>query len=318
MDDETIPVCGGTFEALDLHANLVRDAMLLEGQDRIVDYSIGDQDFVLDACEVSSIGCAPVDTGQVFTSQVFHQHEIVHAVRSLDPKIGHHSIAFEEGLAAVFGADFFDTTMVLALNALEMLQDADLSGPEDADRAGRLVAIVLERYGADSFRRFDLSSRTEDESSAFVGAFDETLEDFAVVADAAPLCGRSQWWQPLLECSGEPIDADPETGKLTFTGDLSCGDSEVQGPVFEMMRTSRHFRVAEPTSEILYEFEMPEDATLEIVECHLGCPDRFTYLGGQSDLGSVSNGIPRLEPGEYFLRITRPVSDDNGWFEIVL
>src|SRR5262245_8018018 len=49
MDDPEIEVCGGSFEALDRHAELVREALLLEG-DGVVEYSIGDQDFVESVC----------------------------------------------------------------------------------------------------------------------------------------------------------------------------------------------------------------------------------------------------------------------------
>jgi hypothetical protein len=41
-------------------------------------------------------------------------------------------------------------------------------------------------------------------------------------------------------------------------------------------------------------------------------------VGGIRDIGSVDHGIPSLEPGEYFLRVSRPVADDAGHFEIVI
>jgi hypothetical protein len=63
---------------------------------------------------------------------------------------------------------------------------------------------------------------------------------------------------------------------------------------------------------------MPEDATLEVVACDGGCPERFVYIGTIDQVGSVANGLPALEPGEYFLRMSRPISDDDGRFEIVL
>jgi hypothetical protein len=53
MDDPGIQVCGGTFEALDRHAALVREAMLLEG-DGVVEYSIADEDLVQDICSGAS------------------------------------------------------------------------------------------------------------------------------------------------------------------------------------------------------------------------------------------------------------------------
>lgn len=43
MGDPGIEVCGGSFEALDRHAELVREALLLRG-DEVVEYSIGDQE----------------------------------------------------------------------------------------------------------------------------------------------------------------------------------------------------------------------------------------------------------------------------------
>ncbi|MEX1363772.1 MAG: hypothetical protein AB1Z98_11635, partial [Nannocystaceae bacterium] len=77
MDDPGIQVCGGSFEALDRHAQLVREALLLQG-DGIIDYSIGDEDFVDQACNLESpIACTNGTDGRVFTAVPFNAHEIV-------------------------------------------------------------------------------------------------------------------------------------------------------------------------------------------------------------------------------------------------
>jgi hypothetical protein len=69
---------------------------------------------------------------------------------------------------------------------------------------------------------------------------------------------------------------------------------------------------------LTYDIDMPEDATLEIVACNGGCPERFVYIGTNDQVGSFGNGLPSLEPGEYFLRMSRPVGDSDGRFEITL
>jgi hypothetical protein len=318
MDDPDIQVCGGSFEALDRHAQLVREALLLEG-DEVVEYSIGDQDFVDAACDPDSLAaCTNATTGRVFTKSPLHQHEVVHAVRVLDPEIGVRSSPIEEGLSTVFGSDSLGANTV-PLDAWGILEDPRAAGGAEHYRAGHTVAFLLERHGAEGFRRFDERARDTAENDAFAEIFGETKEEFAAAADAAPHCEQSQWWAPLLECDGEPMVADAETGAVTLTGNLRCGEADVQGPQAGRMWTSRHFRLDEPTTGTLaYSFDFPEDATLEIVGCTLGCPERFAYIGTRYQVSSFGNGLPRLEPGEYFLRMSRPVADDDGQFEVIL
>lgn len=318
MDDPGIQVCGGTFEGLDRHAALVRDALLLEG-DGVVEYSIGDEDFVDAACEgalVEPRACATVPAGRVFTREPFLPHELVHAVRRLDPQVGHLRGVYEEGLATLFGADDLSQATV-PLEVLELFDDPLVVEREEYFRAGQTMAILLDDHGAEAFRDFDIASRRVSEDAAFTEAFGETKEDFSAFAESVPHCEQSQWWVPLLECDGEPLTADPQTGALTLTGDLSCGDPDVNGPAYDRMWTSRHFRLDEPTSRLGYSFDFPEDATLEIVGCNPGCPERFAYLGTRYQVNSYGNGLPGLEPGEYFMRLTRPVSDGSGHFEII-
>jgi hypothetical protein len=320
MDDPTIEVCGGSFEALDRHAELVREALLLEG-DGVIEYSIGDQDFVDERCRnsphESPQACTNTGNGRVFTTEQFSQHEIVHAVRVLDPRIELLSSAYEEGLATLYGADLVGRE-VTAPNALETLNDSNVAGSAEYDRAGQVVALLIELNGVEAFRRFNQSAIATSEAEAFLDILGETIEDFAAYADASPACERSQWWQPLLECDGEPIAPDPETGSMVLSGNLACGEADARGPSLGNMWISRHFRLDEATSSLGYRFEMPDDATLEIVACDGGCPERFAYIGTRYQVGSFGNGLPNLEPGEYYLRMSRPVSDDEGGFEITL
>ncbi len=315
MDDTATEMCEGSFEALDRHAELVREALLLEG-DGMIEYSIGDADFVDERCSNRPTGCTYTTTGEVFTSQPFLPHEIVHAVRVQDPRTSLRSSPFEEGLATLFGANDLPEGTV-PLDAMGILADTDLGENADYFRAGYAMALLLERHGADRFRSFDLLARDRSEDRAFEEAFGETKAEFAAVADEAPLCDHTQWWVPLLECDGEPTVADPETGVLTLTGNLDCGEPDVQGPEYGRLWTSRHFRLEERAISIGYHFQMPDDATLEVVSCNGGCPERFAYIGTRYQVGSIANGLPSLEPGEYFLRMSRPVSDDDGEFEII-
>lgn len=321
MDDPDIEVCGGTFEALDRHAALVRDALLLEG-DGIVEYSIGDGDFVESACQFPFDGtftaCAEGAEGSIFTADPFVPHEIVHAVRRMDPLIGLLSSPFEEGLAMAYGDDFLPSHPI-PLDVVGILSSTEyIQGGDEYYYAGHMTAKLLERYGMETFRRFDLRAREHDEDAAFLEVFGETKQDFAVFAEADPICEQTQWWQPLLECDGDAVTADPMSDRLVLTGNLACGETDVRGPRAGRMWTSRHFRLDQRTSTPSYEFDMPQDATLEIVSCTGGCPDRFAYSGTREEVGSVLDGLPSLEPGEYFLRISRPVADGDGHFQIVL
>jgi len=319
MDDETIPVCGGTFDALDLHARLVRDAMLLEGRDRVIDYSIGDGDFIGDYCGTeNAAGCAHPESGDVLVVAAFTPHEIVHAARALDPEIRHLSQPVEEGLATLFGSDV-PGLGVIPLDVLDILEDRDMEGLDEYYRAGHVIAAVFQLYGIEAFRQFDLLARGVAENDAFLSAFGETKVKFAERAETMPVCQSTQWWMPVLECDGDADLPDPKTGRIVLSGDVRCGEVDVVGPnPYGAMWTSRHFRVTEKTFDLLYEIDMPEDSTLEIVGCQYGCPDRFVYRGGARDVGGITKGIPSLEPGEYFLRMSRPVSDDDGHFEVVL
>lgn len=322
MDDPGLQVCGGSFEALDRHAQLVRDALLLEG-DAIIEYSIGDQEFVNAPCArplaTSPAGCASLGDGYVFTTEPFHPHEIVHALRILDPLIDRlRSPVFEEGLAVAFGSDTLGNG-IGPLDVADLFADQRIGGSKDLFRAGHTVAALLDRHGAAAFRRFDTLARSMNEEDAFEAAFGETKDQFAAVTETLPLCEQSQWYIPLLECDGEPITADPDTGLITFTGNLSCPEADVQGPDFGRMWTSRHFRLDGRTSIFSsYQLDMPEDITFEIVSCHGGCPERFAYEGTRYQITSYGNGIADLQPGDYFLRLSRPVSDDDGHFEITI
>lgn len=319
MDDPGIQVCGGTFEAIDRHVELVKQALLVEC-DGFIDYTIDHPDFVASICSPAGNtpdGCAYPDAGWIYTSVPFVPHEIVHAVRMRDPELGYRSSPFEEGLATVFGADWLGTETV-ALDALGILREPDVRGLAEYHRAGQTMAILLEHHGVEQLRRFDVLARTTAEDRAFEAVFGETKEEFAAYADSVPHCEQSQWWAPLLECDGEPLTANPETGAVTLTGNVRCGEPDVRGPDFGRMWISRHFRLDESTGILGYRFDMPDDATLEIVSCNGGCPERFAYLGTRLQVGSIANGLPSLEPGEYFLRMSRPVSDEDGFFEIVL
>ncbi|MCX4240167.1 hypothetical protein OEB96_06055 [Paraliomyxa miuraensis] len=316
MEDPSIEVCGGSFEGLDRHVELVREALLLEG-DGVVEYSIGDEDFVDAGCDGSPLGCTKATSGNVFTSLPLHQHEIVHAVRALDPELEYRSSAFEEGLATLFGSDDLDND-IRPLEVMDILTASHVGGREEYFRAGHAMAILRDRHGAAAFRRFDVSSASMDEDQAFIEAFGESKEQFAAAAEGEPVCEQSQWWVPLLECEGEPIVADPATDDLVLRGDLSCAAEDVRGPRGGWMWTFRHFRLDRSTSTIDYQINMPEDAMLEIVGCYGGCPGRFAYIGGRYDVGSILNGLPTLEPGEYFLRMSRPTTEGAGDFEVVL
>lgn len=322
MDDPGIQVCGGTFEALDRHAALVREALLLEG-DGVIEYSIGDEEVVQDICAGGAsdtpVGCAFPDSGRVYTSVPYVPHEIVHSVRHLDARLGHLSSPFEEGLATLLGADWPDD-IVIALEAQAILAERYVTGLREYDRAGQTMSILFDRHGLEAFREFDERARSVGEDVAFADVFGETKEEFAAEAETMPLCEQSQWWMPLLECDGEPITADPETGLLTLSGNVSCGEPDVKGPEYGRMWTSRRFRLDSATSRwYSYDFEFPEDATLEIVGCTGGCPERFAYIGTLYEIGGLGDGgLGDLEPGEYFLRLTRPVSDQDGHFEIVI
>lgn len=321
MDDPAIQVCGGTFEALDRHAALVREALLLDG-DGVIEYSIGDEDFVHAGCPGAPgddfVGCVSRPEGHVFTTEPFLPHEIVHAARIHDPQIGYRSSIFEEGLATMFGSDDLGNGTG-PLRVRELFEDAHVAGGIEYFGAGHAMANLLERHGVDSFRGFDELARTMNEDDAFMAAFGESKEEFAVVAEAMPICEQSQWWAPLLECDGEPITTDPETGLLTLTGNVSCGEPDVKGPEFGRMWTSRRFRLDSRTTRWSYDFEMPEDATMEIVSCEGGCPQRFAYIGVKYEIWSYGDGaLGDLEPGDYFLRMSRPVSEDDGHFEVII
>jgi hypothetical protein len=317
MDDPDIEVCGGSFEALDRHAALVRQALLLEGEE-VVEYSIGDQDFVDERCNLDTPApCTESTTGDVFTSNPMLEHEIVHAVRVLDPELALRSSPFEEGLATMFGGDRFDDEGP-PLDPSIILVDEQLQGVLEYYHAGQTMALLLDRHGSDAFRSFDTLASTMDEDEAFLAAFGESKEQFVAAVDDVPYCEQTQWWTPLLECDGEPATADPTTGALILSGNVGCSAPGVSGPRSGRMWTSRHFRLNERTITLAYEFEIPEDATLEIVACAESCPERFAYNGTRDQLGSIEHGVPALEPGEYFLRVSRPVSNDGGFFQIVM
>ncbi|HUS61620.1 MAG TPA: hypothetical protein VMY34_05445, partial [Acidimicrobiales bacterium] len=127
MDDPAIEVCGASFEALDRHAELVREELLLE-RDGVIEYSIGDEDFVDERCNSDSpIACTKATTGAVFTTEPFIQHEIVHAVRVLDPRTSLRSSPIEEGLATLFGSDDLPEGTV-SLDATSIIEDTNVAG----------------------------------------------------------------------------------------------------------------------------------------------------------------------------------------------
>lgn len=318
MDDPDIEVCGGTFEALDRHVALVREALLLEG-DGIIEYSIGDGDFVDSVCSESSAACAYPPYGHVYTSMPFIPHELVHAARMKDPKITHLSPHVEEGLATLFGADWVGNRFV-PLDAVELFEQAGVSDLREYDRAGQVMALLLERHGIEAFRRFDELAPDAGEDAAFEEVFGETKHEFALHADAQEHCEMSQWFMPLLECDGDPLVANA-MGFITLAGDLSCDSPETLGSSWGKIWVSRHFRLDRPTSTLTYDIvAMPEDATLEIIGCDWSCPERFVYIGGKYQVGSVNNGLPVLEPGDYLFRMSRPAmeNDGDGVFEFVM
>lgn len=313
MDDSELEVCGGTFEALERHTALVREALLLEG-DEVIEYSIGDQDFVDSECDlVSPSACTKGVSGHVFSSDPYNPHEIVHAVRVRDPSISIRSSGIEEGLAVLFGDDQPGSASP-ALDAAGVLFADKVSGSQYF-HAGRTMSVLLEAYGPEVLRDFDRLANTILEDDAFRDVFGQSKTDFAVYAEMMPTCEQSQWWAPLLECDGEPVVPN-ETGLVVLEGTLACGAIDTIGPRGGRVWTSQHFRLNRHTTTSSYDIQMPEDATLEIIGCDGGCPERLVYIGGTQEVGGVANGIPALDPGDYFLRMSRPLHDGDGSFVI--
>ncbi|MCH9687434.1 MAG: hypothetical protein K0V04_38725 [Deltaproteobacteria bacterium] len=313
VEDPTTVICEGSFEAIERHATLVRDVLALDGRDRILDYSVVEPDSIGQWCSSTSTACTHSPPGQVFTATPVLLHEVTHAVRILNPDTRLLSPALEEGMAVLYGDEVF-RAQTPPLMAESLLQEQIVTVDQYL-RTGLLTNILVQRHGLDDFMRFDRLAATTPEDEAFAEVFGETKDQFAQAADDHEACAPQQWREPLLECDDAPVMPDPATGRIVLTGNLSCGDPQVVGPTFSWMTTTRHFRVLESHSSPGHRVDVPRGTTVELVGCQAGCPERYYY---DYFAGPVRGYFPTLEPGDYVVRLTRPVADDAGPFTLEL
>ncbi len=308
-----VTACGGSFEAMDRHADLVgKELMAEEGFELDVYVLPPNFDFADGPCEDSACSYE----SEIWTTYLPASHEIVHGVRS--NAVGWSAVreapsVLEEGLAEVYGDDVSTVAPTAMLAPVEDVLDGDVVGLAEYQRAGHFVRYLLERYSLDEVMDLASAGRSVTLEAAFEEVLGESLT--RVLADYAqyPICSRNDWRIPILECAGERTPWIAEAPRrVSWTFLVSCDDDDVIGPRFGRVYTTEVLNLATP-GRFRFEtdfFDLSRAINLfeiKLVRCDTAC-DRPSEIVLRNDQWA-STQID-LEAGTYYVEFDR-LADAN-------
>lgn len=325
--DPGLPTCGDNLAHMDhfitlLSAELGRPPPT--GNDRIDYYHLTRGSFdQRTICVQERGGCAIL--GDVFSTQIPHDHEVVHAVAWPD---GVSAAFFIEGLAVAYeyspphppqGHLYPDLESYGSLtieDAIESRAKSWLTG-EAYPLAGAFTAFLIERHGIDAYMRvyrrlqladdFGLVARAIEREfgeslASLIDEFDRTRRD----------CPPIAFNRKLIECSAPEIAWD---GVLWADyRALGCDQDDVVGP-FDTGTVVTHRTIVVP-EDAIYTLDVVGDSdtlstlepnAAELVRCG-GC-DGFVRAQAYAGQGPVP---AQLRAGTYALSLRGPAERTTG------
>jgi hypothetical protein len=234
-------VCGDLLDTLEQHFTLLQSILGFEWPSgRVIDYYkfVDASDFTTYApCPQGSSGCS--FGGNVYTSDFFEQHELVHAY--LWP-VADPPVVITEGAAVALSCSHtLPQTPTLALSEAMQASDA-LSDPRVYQTGGRFVRYLFDRYGGEPFLRL-YASFPRNGATADLGVLDTALRTIygAGVDDlwldmlvSQPSCAQPfACSRAALPIDGTPVQVQPICGLTKDARTFSIttdGNVAIAGP----------------------------------------------------------------------------------------
>jgi hypothetical protein len=233
LADPGFELCGGSLAHMD--GFVARMAALLQQAPPVADERVEFRwfsDAALLPCGASQFGCER--GGVVFSTQVPHNHELVHA---LVKDYGRAPPVFAEGLAVAHeGLDArADGLPALTLGqsaGVRVALAADAAELDELTAAG-FVSMLVAQHGMQKFLRVysDLrrASTAADVDEALRARLGTGLADSIAAFEALPLdCTQAQIDAKLMECEAPALEWDG--ARLAVFRELDCAQEDAVGP----------------------------------------------------------------------------------------
>lgn len=314
---EDARICGGSFQALDHHAqqlsNYASEFGITSTAERYRYYWTSVEEFQDAPC----FGSACNREAAIYAPR-YSPHEVVHAEFASE-----HSSFADEGLAVMLG-DFginefgepIDTETIPHI--IDETQGSSLRN-EHYNSAGKFVGAMRELYPeeylpplldtqrSDDFERFSTTINSSGIDLDAVIAFNQTENE----------CRLGAYRLAVSECNIPPSPWDNED-EWTASGTIDCASEDTSGPDGGgAIWTIRSFDIIEPGT---YTVTAETDGFGLLSACDTPwCGSAFTGSfkpPGWMLLVSTIPGTVEMQPGRYWIRVQQDIDDDPAPFSL--
>lgn len=316
---EDAQVCGGSFDALDQHAELVANYAAARGltprSGRYRYYWLSRDAFEAeDPCDGSN-GCFR-RAGPAIYTWFFTEHELVHAEFASG-----HSSFIDEGLAEMLGDSAVEPIEAGPPSTRAIMDETrgrTLEGVYYA-RAARFVRS-LEALEPEAYLQSVVATRRADDAEQTL----RRIEGAGVDAEAAieldaqiETCWMDAVRVALSECAQDPIPWSDDG--WSASGRLDCGSADTLGPTggdTPKVWTTRVFDIEEPGLYTVV-FDAGERTDARLVGCDNDvCGSGFNY---PNNFVALFRGQPvpvEFEAGRFWFRVSRALDAPPDEFEV--
>ena len=264
ITDSPLDPCGGTMAHMDDFVKRLSDRLGMPpptGADRIRFTWVPDSKKVTELCGLPEIVAGCINNGQIYSSWLPMDHELVHAVATA---VGHPPPFFTEGLAvshAGYGGlpepDHVFTYSDEETLSMAVLSSIELGNINDGyERAGRFAAYLVDRHGMDVYLELYAALPRDSDVEEINRKFEEVLGVSLLQSIAEfgpPWTDHHTNFDPQLsECSAPEVPWDGEV--LTMDTFVYCSDERVIGP-FDGHRVEQRHSIEIP-ADGLYELRI--------------------------------------------------------------
>lgn len=295
-------VCGDSLEWMDARAGHLAEALGPGTRSTIDFFWLSD---VSPWCGHGSAGCG--DGGQVKSTYVPHEHEIVHALRKdFLPAV------FEEGLATMYGdigwADA-QGNIESRERLLEILETSDPVTNEDYARAGHFVSFLIERDGLEPLRELaelaDYHDDIAEVRKAFEQAYGITLDQALEEYEDYPECIDLAWMSREIACREATTTIYPNIdAPVEFTMPVECGVEGTYGPMDRFIFSEAVLDIEPEYPGLPMNIRLTGDidggVSAAFVSCDGGCGEAIAYWIRHDTFQQ-----PFLPAGRYVVRFYR-------------
>ncbi|MGH1341625.1 MAG: hypothetical protein ACRBN8_08755 [Nannocystales bacterium] len=311
-------ICGGSYEALDHHAQQVSEYVnplgLSSNTERYRYYWLSPEEHEeYDPCPSVGGGCFRGATA-VYASR-YSSHEVVHAEFAL----GHHSFV-DEGLAVMLGdfglGEIVETTSIPDI--IDETQGRSLHN-EHYGSAGKFIRAMEELHPEEFLPPLLETERTDDfeRFATTVTQGDVDLDAAITLNESESECRLEAFRLAVSECSLVPL-AWANEAEWSASGVLDCASEHTVGPdASGAIWTIRSFDIVERGS---YTVTAVTEGFAVLAGCDAPwCGSAFTGAfkpPGWLLLVSTVPSTVEMEPGRYWIRVEQEIEQDPAPFSL--